>query len=92
MAKKPTAKHPADRAVVEGTTIMRYAPREMVADKTATIKVLVKENPKRPGTKCYAWFSWYRTGMTVAEYYEKGGRPDHVRWDLQHGFISLSGK
>jgi hypothetical protein len=46
-------------------------------------------NPKRPETKCFEWFTWYRTGMTVAEYYAKGGRADHIRWDAQHGFIRL---
>ena len=84
-----TTKHPADRAVTEGTTIMRYAPKETVANRKQTIKVLVKENPKRAGTKCWTWFTWYRTGMTVEQYYEKGGRPDHVRWDVQHGYIAL---
>lgn len=68
----------------------RYAPKGTVTEPgKQKIHLLVKSNPKRPGTKCYTWFEWYREGMTVASYFEKGGKMDHIRWDVAHGFISL---
>ena len=68
----------------------RYAPKGTITDASKQkIQLLVKDNPKRPGTKCFTWFSWYRNGMTVKDYYEKGGKADHIRWDVAHGFIAL---
>ncbi len=88
-AAATTTKHAADTATTPGTTIMRYAPKEVITGTTQKIRVLVKENPKKRGSKCYEWFNWYRTGMTVQDYYEKGGKKDHIRWDVQHGYIAL---
>jgi hypothetical protein len=94
--KEPKAKKskaPAPKKTEEKESAPRYAPKGTITDPTKqTIVVLAKSNPKRPGTKCHAWFQWYKTGMTVAAYYEKGGRADHIRWDVQHGFIALKNK
>ena len=91
----PAKKEPKEKAAPTKTeekpeVKARYAPKGTISDPTKQrITVLAKSNPKRPGTKCYTWFSWYKSGMTVAQYFEKGGRADHIRWDVQHGFISL---
>ena len=53
------------------------------------INLLKKENPKRPGTKCYEHFKLYRDGMTVADYLKVGGTRGDVNWDVAHGFIKV---
>lgn len=58
----------------------------IVQDKTR-IRVLAEGNPKR--RKAAERFSWYETGMTVSEYYAKGGRREDVIWDRGRGFIEL---
>ncbi len=62
-----------------------------------TITLVAKSNPKRPGTKCHAWFDLYSTGMTVAEYHALiqplgGNGAAAVKWDAERGFITLSGE
>ena len=88
--KEPKKKAPKAEVKKTDEKAPRYAPKGTISDPTKQkITVLAKSNPKRPGTKCYTWFTWYKSGMTVAQYFEKGGRADHIRWDVQHGFISL---
>lgn len=48
-----------------------------------------KANPKRPGTKAHARYELYRTGQTVADFLEAGGRRADLRWDEQHGNITI---
>lgn len=59
------------------------------AHKTAIIKVLVENNPKRKGTLAYTRFELYRSGMTVAEYIAAGGRTGDVNHDATEGYIEL---
>jgi hypothetical protein len=53
------------------------------------IKLLVKENPKRPGTASHKRFQLYRPGQTVAEFLAAGGTRADLRWDQKHKFIEL---
>lgn len=58
-------------------------------DKSAKIKLLVKENPKRPGSSSYDVWKMYEDGMTVEAYFAKGGRSASLKWDSEHEFISI---
>ncbi len=60
-------------------------------DKNATIRVLVADNPKRPGSATHERFKLYKTGKTVAELLHQGVTTLDLRWDLGEGrnFIAL---
>lgn len=61
------------------------------------IRLLVTENPKRPGSKCHARYLLYRDGMTLGEYIEAVealGRTSWSAWmdiycDRDRGFIEI---
>jgi hypothetical protein len=57
--------------------------------ETAKIKILVDENPKRPGSKGAARFDQYRNGMTVAAALEAGITAKDLVWDVDHKFVSI---
>jgi len=77
---KPTAKaKPAKTA----------KPKKGKFDHAAKITVLAEKNPKRPGTDSHRRFALYRSGMTVADYFAKGGSAPDLLWDLHHKFIKL---
>lgn len=59
------------------------------ADDKRVITVLVKDNPKRPGSKSHARFALYKTGMTVGEFLAAGGTSGDVAWDARHKFIEV---
>ena len=59
------------------------------AQKDAIITVLAEKNPKRNGTLAYDRFELYRTGMTVGDYVNAGGRTGDVNYDEAQGFIAL---
>lgn len=60
-----------------------------IQNADSRITILVKENPKRPGTAGHARFSLYKNGMTVAEFVAVGGKTVDVAWDSKHNFIKL---
>lgn len=66
--------------------------REDKSDKK--IKMLVKENPKRVGSRAFDVFACYKDGITVAEFLKasakSGGSMANVNWDVDHEFIKLS--
>ena len=53
------------------------------------ITILVEENPKRSGSKCCDRFNLYKSGITVKQYVEAGGKRDDVRWDSERGYIQV---
>jgi hypothetical protein len=78
----------------------KYAPAGSVDNGAAVITVLVP-NAKgtNPTNKSATRFNtFYKPGITIAEFvaaYKLAGQPSHyakadLRWDLQHGFISLT--
>ena len=64
-------------------------PKKSKFDHAAKITVLAEKNPKRPGTDSHRRFALYRSGMTVADYFAKGGSAPDLLWDLHHKFIKL---
>lgn len=53
------------------------------------IKIVVKENPFRKGTKSEKWFDNYKNGMTVRAAIEAGTPRHHINWDVVLGNISI---
>lgn len=57
----------------------------------AKIKVLLKENPHREGTKRYGIFEKYRNGMTVGEAVKAGINAGDLVWAVKEGRIEIKG-
>jgi hypothetical protein len=53
------------------------------------IKVLVKDNPKRPSSNAFQIFSLYATYKTTDEFLAAGGTSAALRYDVEHEFIEL---
>lgn len=51
------------------------------------IKLLVKENPKRPGTESHKRFKFYSKCKTVGAFLKAGGTRRDLDWDYEKGFI-----
>ena len=58
-------------------------------DRDARIQVCVPKNPKREGSGGYKRFELYRTGMTIRNFLEKGGKTIDLDWDRERGFIAI---
>jgi hypothetical protein len=56
----------------------------------AKIKILVKGNPKRPGSASAKRFALYKNGMKVSAAKASGLGPGDLRWDVAHGFIAIA--
>lgn len=56
--------------------------------KDAKIKLLV-ENPKRPGSSSFEVWKLYEDGMTVDQYFQRGGKVASLKWDSEHDFIKI---
>jgi hypothetical protein len=96
-AKKTAA--PAKKAAAKKTIAKKAAPtkkangagrgRKATFTPDQKIKVLVKENPRREGTKSYKMFAKYKDGMTVAEAVKAGIGMVDLRWDAKFEHISV---
>jgi hypothetical protein len=54
------------------------------------IKLLVKSNPKKLGSKSYERFNKYHNGISVGEFLDKGGLSIDLKWDVEHNFIKIT--
>ena len=87
-APKAAAKGAKAKAAPKAAT--KGAPKGPRPDNAAKkITLLVKENPKREGTASHQRFALYKSGMTVGEFCTKGGTMGDVKWDADHGYISI---
>jgi hypothetical protein len=59
-------------------------------NRREVITLLAEENPKRNGSKSWYRFAAYVTGMTVEEAIHKGLTSGDIKYDQEHGYISLS--
>ena len=53
------------------------------------IYLLVKDNPRKPGTHGFQSFNLVKPGMTVEAYLAAGGRANDLRWDIDHGWAEV---
>lgn len=78
----------------------RVGWRNAALNPSATIRVLLEQNPKKAGSRAFAKFAELRTGMTVADYLAlEGQRPAldtekrwpklELLWCLHMSFIAL---
>ena len=89
MAKKTADKKSANGKGAGTAALKKANEGKRAALHAQTIKMLVKDNPKRPGTKGFKMFSLYKSGMTVGDFLGAGGTIADVRWDEKHKFIEL---
>jgi hypothetical protein len=59
-------------------------------DAGQKIKLLVKENPKRTGSKAFKIFAKYKDGMTVGQALDAGIPWRDLRWDSTHKLIRIA--
>lgn len=84
---KSSTRKPSTKA--RSTTARKGTKSEI--DRAAKITLLAKDNPKRKNSGAAKRFGYYKTGMTVEQFLEKGGTLGDVKWDRDHEFIKLSG-
>lgn len=53
------------------------------------IKILVDKNPRREGTAGHGNWSLYKNGLSYEEFRAIGGGTEHLRWDVEHGYIEM---
>lgn len=87
--KSPIAKF---RSKGEAVRRVKSLLRERRTPITKDNRVItqIADNPKRPGSACYARYALYSPGMTIGEYLAAGGTRADVRWDTKQGFIQLA--
>jgi hypothetical protein len=57
----------------------------------AKVKFLTESNPKRAGSKSFDRFAAYMGTVTVGEYIAAGGTYGDLKYDAEHGHISVEG-
>ena len=59
-------------------------------NRNQKIKLLVKSNPKKLGSKSYERFNKYYNGISVGKFLDKGGLSIDLKWDVEHNFIKIT--
>lgn len=54
------------------------------------IKLLVKENPKRPGSASFERYDLYKKAKTVGDFIDAGGKSADIAYDVKHEYIELA--
>jgi hypothetical protein len=62
------------------------------ACQRARVVTVLVPNPKRAGTAAHARYELYRTGQTVQQFLDAGGRSTDLAWDVAHGHVKLEKK
>ena len=75
------------KAAPEKTNFRRRFTK--VYPEAELLTVLVKENPKKKGSKSAARFEGYFNSATVGAALAKGVTYQDVDYDVQHGFIKV---
>lgn len=85
---KTVSKTPKAAAAKKGSKPMQAASGDRINDD-AKIKILVKENPHRSGTKLFGYFKKYKDGMTVAAAKKAGIPPKNIQYLQGLGSIKV---
>lgn len=96
-AKKASSKKATKPAKAKGAKKAsggrRGGPRLAAKFAGKKIKILVKDNPKREGTRSYKAFTAYKNGMPVEKLLEEGKKVGFksadLAWDIAHKFVAL---
>jgi hypothetical protein len=87
---KPAAKVAAKAAKVEVAATKGVPEGGARAERRAQkIKLLVKENPGREGSKRAAWYDLYKTSKTVGDYLDAGGDAGYLNADVKAERVAL---
>lgn len=91
VVKAAQAKNPKKTAKPARAPKAPKAPQAAAAPDARTIEVLVKENPRRPGTGRHALFEIITAcaGQTVAVATERGATSAAIASVARHGWIRL---
>lgn len=81
-AAKPVKTPKAPAAEGEKKAVGKRIPNQK-------IRVLVKDNPKRPSSNAFQIFNLYATYKTTDEFLANGGTSAALRYDVEHKFIEL---
>lgn len=93
--KKAVAKAPEKTATPAKKTTAKAAPAKASRGRTATngdaeaIKLIVKDNPKRPGSASFKRFALYAKSKTVGAFLKAGGSRADLRYDTEHKYITV---
>lgn len=88
-AKKAPAKKAATKKTAAKKTNGAARGRPALFSLDAKITPLKKQNPYRDGSKGAGWYGKYKKGMTVEAAVKAGVPRAQVRFDLNHGNISV---
>ena len=77
-------------AAVKKTTRRSTSTRSGLATGPR-VRLLVKVNPKRPGTAAYERFARYRNNLPVEKYLELGITRLDLTYDQKHEFVQIVG-
>lgn len=53
------------------------------------IYLLVESNPRREGTEGHQNFELYASGLSYEDYISKGGKANHLTWDIEHNYVEV---
>ena len=66
------------------------APTFHEVDRSLKIRVLRDDNPRRPGSETFDhWKRYVKDGITVEEFFARGGTWLHLRADIMRGHVKL---
>lgn len=95
MAKKPEAETAAPAAPVFAENAAEVATKRSRTSPNfppeAGVTFLTESNPKRVGSKSFDRFAAYMGAGTVGEYIAAGGTYGDLKYDAEHGFITVGG-
>ena len=90
---KPKANSKATGKANKDPKTTKPRPQPFPAD--SVIRVLVKDNPKKPGTVAHLKFGLLKDGMTVHEFREAARKHDELKgrlslsYDVKHEYVKL---
>ena len=76
----------------ENRIFLKSCKEKKLAPDDKEIVLLVKHNPKRPGSKSANRFELYKKNKTVADFLKAGGLQQDLKWDVEHKFIEIKKK
>ncbi len=89
-ANAPKSVADAGSAKEKKTKVPRRSAFEQLYPKTATLKCLLTENPKKKGSKSAERFEHYFTSTTVGAFLEKGGTYGDIAFDIARKRIAIT--
>lgn len=87
---KPAAKPKNDAANKDAPKTPRRSKFQEMYPEDSKLEVLVKENPKKEGSKSAERFAHYFSSKTVGDFLHAGGTYADIMYDLPRGRIKIT--